>query len=75
MLTELLSHLSPDTIIAIIADLEAGCDERFPNSDATRRLLPPFKRQLVALVGEDEAAALLAANAIDPNIGEEVIDA
>lgn len=62
MLDDLLSYLSPETILAMLADIEAVGDP-----DAIRRYFPELKVQLSALVGADEIDALLAANGIDPN--------
>lgn len=65
MLDTLLSYLSPETVLAIMADIEAVGDQ-----EAIRQFWPELSAQLHALVGDD-AEQMLAENGIDPYAGQE----
>lgn len=75
MLNELLPHLSPDTLIAMLADVESSEEAAFLSTSTGRRLFGILKAQLAAIVGDEEAEGLLSDNAINPYHGNEPINA
>jgi hypothetical protein len=56
MLTELLSFMTPETMIAMIKDIDSIADF---GGEADSRLKPMIVKALVANVGQDEAAEML----------------